>query len=326
MRNIIVPLLLLLTGSPMPAAVLIGQGSGVQGEWTADARHTWRDRDGQPRIQVNLRSNAGDNRWGSGIPIGQLAGFPPSAVDGSAGDVQFSWTREAGTFRFTGTFDGGRGHGTYAFASDPAFVTAMGGLGYRGLSTDDLVRMAMLDVTTAHVRGLAQAGYANLSLDDVVRTRIHGVTAEFVRDLAGVGYQGVSLEDLVRMRIHGATAANIKALQDAGIRGQSVEDIIRFRIHKVTPEFIRALEARGYTGVPAEDLVKMRIHKVTAEEIDELKALGFGGLSVEQLVRFRIHKVTPDFIRHAREDGLSVQTPGDAVDLAIHGPRWRKRR
>ena len=27
------------------------------------------------------------------------------------------------------------------------------------------------------------------------------------------------------------------------------------------------------------------------------------------------------FIRHAREDGLTVQTPGEAVDLAIHGPR-----
>ena len=24
-------------------------------------------------------------------------------------------------------------------------------------------------------------------------------------------------------------------------------------------------------------------------------------------------------------DGFAVQTAGDAVDLAIHGPRWRKR-
>ena len=40
----------------------------------------------------------------------------------------------------------------------------------------------------------------------------------------------------------------------------------------------------------------------------------------------KIHKVDAQFIRDARADGLAVQTPGDAVDLAIHGPRFRKRR
>jgi hypothetical protein len=39
----------------------------------------------------------------------------------------------------------------------------------------------------------------------------------------------------------------------------------------------------------------------------------------------RIHKVDAQFVRHAREDGLTVQTPGEAIDLAIHGPRRRKR-
>ena len=34
----------------------------------------------------------------------------------------------------------------------------------------------------------------------------------------------------------------------------------------------------------------------------------------------RIHKVDAQFVRDARADGLTVQTPGDAVDLAIHGP------
>ena len=99
----------------------------------------------------------------------------------------------------------------------------------------------------------------------------------------------------------------------------------------------------------------MRIHKVSPEEIDQLKALGFGGMGVNQLVRFRIHKVTPEYIRSMREVGFTavsedqlvqdahsqgrravrprtrattastVQTPGDAVDLAIHGPRWKRK-
>ena len=306
-----------------PVGVAAQAAPAARGEWTADTRNTWRGDDGEPRVQFNLRTAAGDSRWGFGVRLRELAGLPPAAVANMANDVQFTWTREAGTFRFSGSFDQGRGSGTYAFAQDQAFVSGMAALGYKNLSADDIVRLAVIDVTTAHVRGLSQVGYPNLSLDDVVRARIHGATAE-----------------------------NIKALQDAGIRGQSIDDVIRFRIHKVTPEFIRALATRGYNSVPAEDLVKMRIHKVSPEEMDQLKTLGFGGLSVDALVRFRIHKVTPDyirsmrdvgftsvsedqlvrmrihkvdamFVRHAREDGLTVSTPGDAVDLAIHGPRRR---
>jgi hypothetical protein len=308
-----------------PAQAGLQMSAAYRGDWSADALNTWRGDDGEPRVQFNLRSSAGDSRWGFGVRVRDLAGLPPAALANAASDVQFSWTKEAGTFRFTGSFDQGRGHGTYTFTPDQAFVTNMASSGYKSLSTDDMIRLAVIDVTIAHVRGLTQASYANLSLDDVIRTRIHGVTADYV-----------------------------KAMQALGIRGSSIDDLVRFRIHKVTPEFIQALDARGYKNVPADDLVKMRIHNVTPEEIDRFKTLGFGGLSIDDLVKFRIHKVTPDFIRSmrdlgfvtisadqlvrlrihnvdaqfikdARADGLAVQTAGDAVDLAIHGPRWRKR-
>lgn len=282
----------------LPVGVLIqAQPAVYRGDWSADTRNTWRDEDGEPRVQINLRSNAGDNRWGFGVKLRDLAGLPASALANVANNIQFAWTREAGVFRFNGSFDQGRGTGTYAFTADPTFITNMAAAGYRTLSTDDIVRLAVIDVTVAHVRGLAQAGYANLSLDDVVRTRIHRVTPEFVRDLAGVGYKSVAVDDLVRMGIHGATPANIKALQAAGIRGQSVEELIKFRIHKVTPDYIKGM-----------------------------RDVGFVTVSDEQLVRMKIHKVDAQFIRDARADGLAVQTPSDAVDLAIHGPRWRKRR
>ena len=328
--------------------------AAYRGEWTADTRNTWRGDDGEPRIQFNLRTGAGDSRWGFGVRLRDLASLPTAAVANLANDVQFSWTREAGTFRFSGSFDNGRGGGTYTFTPDQTFINNMASVGYKTLVGDDVVRLAVIDMTIAHVRGLSQAGYPNLPLDDLVRTRIHRVTPEIVRDLAAVGYKNIDVDDLVRMGIHGATPDNIRALQAQGIRGLSVDDLIRFRIHKVTPEFISALASRGYKNVYAEDLVNMRIHKVTPEEMDQLKALGFGGMSIDDLVKFRIHKVTPDFIRSmkemgyqtitddqlvklrihkvdaqfirdARADGFALQTPGDAVDLAIHGPRWKRR-
>lgn len=97
----------------------------VRGDWTADTQHTWPDADGEPRIQVSLRSSAGDNRWGFGIRLRDLAGLPPAAVSSVADSVQFSWTREAGVFRFTGSFNQGRGAGTYTFTADPAFASNM---------------------------------------------------------------------------------------------------------------------------------------------------------------------------------------------------------
>src|SRR5688572_24733412 len=283
-----------------PSVALEAQGAqpaaAYRGEWTADTRNTWTDNDGEPRVQFNLRTVAGDSRWGFGVRLRDLVGLPSAAVANMASDVQFTWTRESGVFRFNGSFDQGRGSGTYTFTPDQTFVNNMGSAGYKNLTTDDSVRLAVVDVTIAHVRGLAQVGYPNLALDDVVRTRIHRVTPEFVRDLAAVGYKSIAVDDLIRMAIHGATPENIKALQAQGIRGLAVEDLIKFRIHKVTPEFIRAMEARGYKSVPAEDLVRMRIHKVSPEEIDQLKALGFGGLGIDELVKFRIHKVTPEYI------------------------------
>ena len=64
---------------------------------------------------------------------------------------------------------------------------------------------------------------------------------------------------------------------------------------------------------------------VTPEFIKSMKDVGFATVSEDQLVRMRIHRVDAQFVRDARADGLTIQSPGDAVDLAIHGPRSRRR-
>ena len=313
----------------VPSAALAEQSSqpaAYRGEWTADTRNTWRGDDGEPRVQFNLRTDAGDHRWGFGVRLRELAGLPAAALSGVATDVQFSWTREAGTFRFTGSFDDGRGRGSYTFTPDQAFVTNMANTGYRNLSSDDIVRMAMLDVTVAHVRGLAQAGYGNLPLDDLVRTRIHRVTPEFIRDLAALGHKGLPIADLVRFSIHKVTADFVRALEARGYKDVPADDLVKMRIHRVTPDEIDQLKTLGFGNISVDQLVKFRIHKVTPEYIRSMREVGFTAISEDQLVRMRIHKVDALFVRHAREDGFAVQTPGEAIDLAIHGPRWRRRK
>jgi len=280
----------------MSSAALGQSAQSYRGEWTADTRNTWRDNDGEPRAQFNLRTSAGDSRWGFGVRLRDLAGLPTAAIANIANDVQFSWTREAGTFRFSGAFDNGRGSGTYTFAPDQTFINNMASAGYKNLSTDDVVRLAVIDVTIAHVRGLAPAGYPNLSLDDLIRFRIHKVTPEFITALASRGYKNVDADDLVKMRIHNVTTQEMDELKTLGFGGIDIDTLVKFRIHKVTPEYIKSM-----------------------------KDVGFVMVSDDQLVRMRIHKVDAKFVRDARADGFSIVSPSDAVDLAIHGPRWKRR-
>ena len=323
----------------------------ARGDWSADTRQWWSD-DGERRIQLSMRTD-GDGRWGSGVRLSELDGFPPSAESGLANDVRFSWTREAGIFRFQGSFDRGRGHGTFTFAANPAYVSGMAALGHRNLTSDNLVRLALIDITQAYTRALRDVGYGSLALDDLVRMRIHRVSAEEIKELNALGYKGLDADQLVRFRIHKVTPAFIKAIHDAGYKGLSNEELVRFRIHRVTPEFIRGLTERNYRGLLAEDLVKMAIHKVSVQEIDELKALGYGGLLSDELVKLRIHKVTPQFIRSIHEvgfrsvsidqlvrmrihkvdaqfikdlqaDGYRNLTASDVIDLAIRGPRYSR--
>jgi hypothetical protein len=166
-------------------AVLAGGGASVvaaqpaadvHGSWTADSKHDWRVRDGEPRLQVNLAADDDRARWGAGIRRSELESLPLAAWDGTARDVRFSWTREAGTFRLAGSFDSGRGAGTFIFTPDPDYVSDMARLGCRDLPPPTLVRLAMVDVTQAFVGEVHAAGHAGLPLDELVRFCIHRVT------------------------------------------------------------------------------------------------------------------------------------------------------
>ena len=315
-------------GGPIVSGRLSGSlqaASGIEGTWTSDARSDWSDRAGERRWQVNLRSESGDDHWGFGIDPAELQGMPAAAVDGTASDVRFSWTREAGTFRFTGSFDRGRGSGRYVFVPDAAYQAAMQRLGY-AIAGSDALRFAVLDLTTAYVRELADAGYPRLPIDELARMRIHRVSAQEIREWRALGFDALPTEMLIRLRIHRVTPDFPRGLTAEATAGSLAEDLVKMRIHRVTLEEIDELKALGFSGMGADELVKFRIHKVTPAFIREMREVGFADVTEDQLVRMRIHRVDAQFVRDARADGYAMATPGDAVDLAIRGPRYTRAR
>ena len=296
----------------------------VEGTWTADTRAGWTN-GGEPRWQLSLRNDAGDNHWGFSVPESELQGAPAAAVVGTAGDVRFSWSREAGTFRFTGSFDRGRGTGRYAFSPDASYLKTMEGQGHR-LDPAGALRFAVLDITSSYVRELAGAGYGGLATEDLVRMRIHRVAAAEIREWRAAGFTDLSPDMLVRLRIHRVTPEFARGLAERGYRGVPADDLVRMRIHRVTLEEVDELKGLGFGGLAADELVKFRIHKVTPLYIRQMKEVGFASATEDQLVRMRIHRVDAQFVRDARADGYAMTTPSDAVDLAIHGPRFARAR
>lgn len=155
------------------------------------------------------------------------------------------------------------------FKVDPAYVKAMGDVGFRRLSADKLVETKIHDVSPEYIREMRAKGN-DLPLDDYIQSRIFQITPEFAAEMEKLGYRNLEHDQLVQFKIHGVSAAYVGELRKLGYTHVPAEDLVAMRIHGVTPEFIRRVEAAGYHKVPVEKLVQMRIFDIDPEMVEAL--------------------------------------------------------
>ena len=265
----------------------------VAGDWTASFKA-----DAPDKIHLSFERRSekgGKNQMGSNYDFADLQGLSrEQALNGGA--VKFSLVREAGTIDCEGSFQNGKGSGTFRFTGNQSFVSAMKGRGFdfekdstkHGHGPEDrLFAAATLNVTTALADDLLSANFGKLDVDDLFKAAIFKVDSKFMREMKASGFPNLGMEDLVKARIFKIDADFVKEVVRMGFEKESFESLVKMRIFKVTPEFIAEARNEGLTDLSVEDLVKMRIFKIDSEFIREAKAGGVP-LDVEKLVERRI--------------------------------------
>jgi hypothetical protein len=264
----------------------------LTGEWTASFDEKTN------KIQLNFEHRTernGRSRSGHGYDFSELQGLTRDQVAGS-GRVSFSLVREAGRIDCEGSFQNGKGSGTFRFTGDPGFVSAMKSRGFdfeertsdRGRDSDQrLFTATTLNVTTALADDLNSAGFGKLDVDDLFKAAIFKVDSKFKREMEASGLGSLGMEELVKARIFKVDSELVIQAKQMGFESESLEDLVKLRIFKVTPEFIAEARNEGLMSLSLEDAVKLRIFNIDSAFIRQARADGVP-IEVERLVERRI--------------------------------------
>src|SRR5918997_2670825 len=154
-RRLALILVLLLVAVPPGAAGAQGAGESFGGVWTMQTVG-----DGETLSVMLGRSTPGggkDNRYFK-LPASELSGLARESVRTGARQVRFQLRRAAGTFDFTGSFDGGQGAGDFTFTADRGYVERMRREGYGEAVGQNLFGFAIGDFSGSPADEFAALG------------------------------------------------------------------------------------------------------------------------------------------------------------------------
>ena len=262
----------------------------MTGDWKASLQ------DDSAKINLNFEQRSekgGRHQMGQTFDFADLQGLSREQAL-SGGPVKFSLVREAGRIDCEGSFQNGRGSGTFRFTGNESFVSAMKSRGFdfeedltsnnRRHPENRLFAATTLNVTTALADDLSSAGFGKLHFDDLFKAAIFKIDSRFMREMKATGFADLGMEELVKARIFKIDADFVTEVSQMGFDKEPFESLVKMRIFKITPEFITEVRNEGLTNLSIEDLVKMHIFKIDGDFIRRAKAEGVP-LEVERLVQ-----------------------------------------
>ena len=266
--------------------------NAIRGDWSASLVQA---DSGKINLKFERRTEkGGKHQMGQSYSFADLQGLSREHVL-SGGPVKFSLVREAGTIDCEGSFQDGKGSGTFRFTGSQSFVSAMKSRGFdfeAGSNANDhhedrLFAATTLNVTTALADDLSLAGFGKLPVDDLLKAAIFKIDSRFMREMKASGFPNLGMEELVKARIFKIDADFVRQVSQMGFDKEPFESLVKMQIFKITPEFITEVRNEGLTEVSVEDIVKLRIFKIDSEFIRQARADGVP-LEVERLVQRKI--------------------------------------
>ena len=282
-----IALLVWITGSNAAAQKI------TNGDWTATV--STKD-DSKIHLNLERRSDKGHrNQMGQSFEFSELQGLTREQAK-AGGPVSFSLIREAGRIDLEGSFQNGKGSGTYRFTPNAGFISAMKtrGFDFEQSNDDDdrdsenrMFAATTLNVTTALADDLNSAGFGKLEVGDLFKAAIFKINSTFMREMKASGFQNLGMEELVKARIFKIDAEFVRQVSQMGFDKEPFETLVKMQIFKVTPEFVTEMRNEGLTNLEIEGLVKLKIFKIDSEFIRAAKAEGVS-LEVENLVQRKL--------------------------------------
>jgi hypothetical protein len=271
------------------AGVNAGAQTSVSGDWTANISKE----NSKLHLSFERRDKGHRNQHGQSYEFSDLQGLTREQAL-SGGPVNFSLVREAGRIDCEGSFQNGKGSGTFRFTGNAAFVSAMKSRGFDFEPRQDedeswdnkSFAATVLNITTALADDLASAGFGKLTTEDLFKAAIFKINSTFMREMKASGFN-LSMEDLVKARIFKIDADFVKQVSQMGFDKEPFESLVKMQIFKVTPEFITEVRNEGLTNLVVEDVVKLRIFKIDADFIRKARGEGVP-VDVESLVQRRL--------------------------------------
>ncbi len=271
--------------------VISAQGE-ISGTWTSKTS----EKDPE-RIQINFkRTSDADRNYsnGSSFDISDLQGISSGQLVNGSGN--FRIVSEAGSIELNGTFNDGKGSGTFRFVPDHSYARQMSSRGFDfekpskdGSSKyeERMFTAAMLDVRVALADDLRSSNFPDLDVSDLFKAKIFKIDGKFVAEMAATGFPDLSMEDMVKARIFKIDANYVRGIKDAGFGADKFEHLVKYSIFKVTPEYLTELRNEGLTGLSPEEVVKLRIFRVDGAFVRNARAED-PNISVKKIVEKKI--------------------------------------
>lgn len=245
------------------------------------------------------------------------------------GSGSFSLTRDAGTMRFKGRFEGNEGMGQYQFVPNESYANFMQDQGVGKLNDHDLMVFFFVDVTKSYVGMLKDQGFRGFDKDDLIPMAALHVDDDFIRGIREAGYKDVEMQTLVSLKALGVDKNYIREIRNAGYKNIDLDKIIAFKAQGIDGDYLARLQKanadesrtnnnnnnnnRRNNNKNSDEALSDK-ERDDANDNNKDQARGYG-MSADDIIAFKALQVDDEFINSFREVGYNNISNSDIIAM-----------